>query len=156
MVSFHSAPVMFSSLTTRSTILLFAYALASIFYIFNTISLIKNSDNKVKIDVITAAINGMFLLTWVLSAGKEEWQSIIILTWMLVFLVGAFLIFYNTQKKIPLYIYTGVATMMLAAATTIELDGAVLTIAYTIESAIISLLMLQTINITKSYKNWTQ
>jgi len=145
MVSFHSAPVMFSSLTTRSTILLFAYALASIFYIFNTISLIKNSDNKVKIDVITAAINGMFLLTWVLSAGKEEWQSIIILTWMLVFLVGAFLIFYNTQKKIPLYIYTGVATMMLAAATTIELNGAVLTIAYTIESAIISLLMFAAI-----------
>lgn len=146
MASFHSVPVMaLHSIAIKSTILLFAYVLASIFYIFNTTALIKFNDNKTKTDVITAVINGMFLLIWILVAGKEEWRSLIILAWMLVFITGAFLIFYRTQRKIPLYIYTGVGITMLAAATTIELHGAVLTIAYTIESAVISLLMFATV-----------
>ncbi|MDQ5938866.1 MAG: hypothetical protein QG642_556 [Patescibacteria group bacterium] len=142
MVSFHSAPVMMGgSMLTKSTILLFAYALASIFYIANTYALIKFNDNKTKADVITAVINGTFLLVWILAGAQEEWKSLIVLAWMLVFVAGAFLIFRQTQRKIPLYIYTGVGITMLAAATTIELDGGVLTIAYTVESAVISLLM---------------
>ncbi len=142
MVSFHSVPVMMSaSMLNKSTILLFAYALASIFYLANTYALIKFNDNKTKADVITAAINGTFLLIWILVGAQEEWKSLIILAWMLVFIAGTFLIFRQTRRKIPLYIYTGVGITMLAAATTVELDGGVLTIAYTIESAVVSLLM---------------
>ncbi|MBT4209546.1 MAG: DUF2339 domain-containing protein [Candidatus Komeilibacteria bacterium] len=142
MVGFHSLPVLTTySIATKSTILLFIYGLASLFYIFNTIGLLKIKDRSTKADVITAALNGMLLLVWILAAAQKEWQSLIIIAWMLVFAFGAFMIFKKTNKKDALYIYTGIGTAMLAAATTVELDGAVLTIAYTIESAVISLIM---------------
>lgn len=142
MVALHSAPVLATySLATKSTVLLFIYFLASLFYIFNTISLLKIKDKSTKSDVITAALNGLLLLVWILAAAQKEWQGLIITAWMFVFALGAFMIFRKTGKKDALYIYTGVGIAMLAAATTVELDGAVLTIAYTIESAVISLIM---------------
>lgn len=142
MAFLHSIPVLsMSGAEMKSTILLFAYALASIFYIFNTIGLLRTKDNKTTSDVVTAALNGIFLLVWILAAAQKEWQSIIIITWMLVFVAGAFVIFRKTMSKTALYIYAGVGIAMLAAATTIELDGPVMTIAYTIESAVISLIM---------------
>ena len=57
---------------------------------------------------------------------------------MVVFAVGAFLIFRITQRREPFYVYAGVGIAMLAAATSAELSGATLTIAYTIESGIIA------------------
>jgi len=83
----------------------------------------------------------LLLLVWIVAAAQEEWQSLIIIAWMLVFVLGAFMIFYKTKKKDALYIYTGVGIAMLGTATTIQLDGAALTIAYTVESAVISMLM---------------
>jgi len=59
---------------------------------------------------------------------------------MIVFAVGAFLIFRITQRREPFYIYAGVGIAMLVAATSAELKGATLTIAYAIESGIISLI----------------
>jgi uncharacterized membrane protein len=142
MVALHSLPVLAShSMDIKSTILLFIYGLASLFFVFNTISLLKNKDRSSKADVITAALNGLLLLVWIVAAAQEEWQSLIIIAWMLVFVLGAFMIFYKTKKKDALYIYTGVGIAMLGTATTIQLDGAALTIAYTVESAVISMLM---------------
>jgi hypothetical protein len=58
-------------------------------------------------------------------------------SWMIVFSSGAFMLFKITQRHEPFYIYLGVGIGMLAAATATELNGAALTITYTIESGII-------------------
>ena len=44
----------------------------------------------------------------------------------------------NYQQKEPFYVYAGICIALLAAATSAELSGATLTIAYTIESAVIA------------------
>jgi hypothetical protein len=59
---------------------------------------------------------------------------------MIIFTVGAFLIFKATQRREPFYVYAGVGIAMLAAATTVELKGIALTIAYIIEAGMIPLI----------------
>lgn len=122
------------------TLLLFAYAFAALFFLTNTAGILKLKDKEIVPDLIAAGANGLFLLAWIVTAAPDELKSLIIVAWMVVFAVGAFLIFRITQRREPFYVYTGVDIAMLAAATAAELNGAILTIAYTIESGIIALI----------------
>lgn len=141
MITFYSLPYLFSfTATDKETLLLFAYAFAAVFFLTNTAGFLKLKDKAIIPDVVTAAGNGLFLLAWIMVAAQDEWKSLIISAWMVVFAVGAFLIFRVTQRREPFYTYAGVGIAMLAAATSAELKGATLTIAYTIESGIISLI----------------
>src|SRR3989304_1793002 len=117
---------------------MFAYGFALLFFFTNTAGILKLNDDEIVPDLITAAGNGLFLLVWIVSVVQPEWQSLVISLWMIIFLVGAFFIFKATGKKEPFYVYSGVGLAMLAAATAAELDGYTLTIAYTIEAAIAS------------------
>lgn len=119
------------------TLLLFAYAFALLFFITNTVGILKNRDGNIQPDTLTAAANGLVLLMWVMAHASQEWKSLIIIGWMMLFVVAAFAIFAITKRKEPFFVYAGVGVAMLAAATAVELEGAALTIAYIIESAII-------------------
>lgn len=123
----------------EGTLLLFAYVFATIFFIFNTTAILKNNKESINPDLLAAAGSGLLLLAWILLAATPEWKSLIISAWMVVFGAGAFLVFRVTGRREPFYVYAGVGIAMLAAATSAELHGASLTIAYTIESGIISL-----------------
>jgi hypothetical protein len=90
--------------------------------------------------VITAALTGLLLMIWVMNVAPHDWRSLIISGWMVLFIVGAFIIFKTTKKYEPFAVYAGVGVAMLACATAAELDGSALVIAYTIESAMISLI----------------
>ena len=59
---------------------------------------------------------------------------------MLVFATGSFLVYIKTDNRIPFYIYGGVALTLLAAATADLFDGAVLTVVYAAELAILIVL----------------
>jgi uncharacterized membrane protein len=153
LVVLYSLPYIFSvSSADKATLLIFEYAFAIIFFLTNTIGISKLKDKDISADLITAALNGLFLLTWIIVAAQEEWKSMIIFTWMIIFIIGAFLVYKITQRKEPFYVYAGVGIAMLAAVTSIELSGATLVIFYTIESAIISLvtyLFLKDMNAVK-------
>lgn len=86
---------------------------------------------------MTAAGSGFLLLWWILSTVPEEWKSLTILAWMMVFLVASFAIFRRTGKREPFYVYAGVGLAMLAAATSVEFKGDVLVTALTIEAAMV-------------------
>jgi len=141
-ISAYSAPHLLSPssfpLVDIQTLLLFAYAFAALFFLTNTAGILKLKGKEIIHDLVTAAGNGLFLLAWIMLAAQDEWKSLIIAAWMVVFAVGAFLIFRITQRREPFYVYAGVGIAMLAAATSAELSGATLTIAYTIESGIIA------------------
>lgn len=137
----YSAPHFFSSSLQQGTLLLFAYAFAALFFITNTLGIVKAKEGKSAADLFVAAGNGFLLLTWIMNAVSEEWKSLIIAAWMVVFAVGAFLTLRITGRHEPFTIYGGVGVAMLAAATAAELQGAALTIAYTIESGLIALLV---------------
>lgn len=140
LITLYSFPHLFYSTSIYTgTLLLFAYAFAGVFFLTNTVGILKSKGKEFAPDLLTAAGNGLLLLAWIMTAAQDEWKSLIISAWMIVFAVGAFLIFRITQKREPFYVYAGVGIAMLAAATSAELKGATLTIAYTIESGIISL-----------------
>ncbi len=121
-----------------STLLLFAYAFSAIFFVTNTVGILKLKDRNLVPDMIVAGGNGLFLLAWIMSNAPEEWQSLIISGWMLAFIAGAYSVFRASGKREPFYVYAGVSIAMLAAATAAELSGAALTIAFSIEAALIS------------------
>lgn len=140
LIVFYSLPHLFFGLKDTGTLLLFTYAFAALFFITNTAGILKLKDKEIVPDLVTAAGNGLFLLAWIVIAAPDEWKSLIISAWMMVFAVGAFLLFKITQRREPFYVYAGVGIAMLAAATSAELKGATLIIAYTIESGLISLI----------------
>jgi uncharacterized membrane protein len=140
-ILFYSLPHLFKLVRSDREILLpFIYAFAALFFLTNTIGILKLRNKYIVPDIVTAGGNGLFLIAWIMIAAKEEWKSLIISSWMIVFLVGGFLIFKITQRREPFYVYCGVGIAMLAAATSVELKGATLMIAYTIESGIIPLI----------------
>ncbi|MDD5751648.1 MAG: DUF2339 domain-containing protein [Candidatus Peribacteraceae bacterium] len=140
MISLYSIPHLLGFSRELPTLLLFAYAFAAAFYITNTAGLLKLERKKMLPDLITAAGNGLFLLVWVMVAARDEWKSLIISAWMIIFAAGAFAIFTVTRKREPFYVYTAVGIAMLAAATAAELEGATLTITYAIEGGLVAIL----------------
>lgn len=142
LVAFYSLPHLIGfARADRGTLLLFAYMLASLFFLTNISSLIKSKDQNITADVITAIGNGIFLLSWISVGAPDEWKSLIISAWMVVFVAGAYLIHRFNNKKEAFYTYAGLGIAMIAAATSAELDGASLTIAYAIESGAVSLII---------------
>ena len=140
LVTFYSLPHLANPMSADAgTLLLFAYAFAAVFFLTNTAGILKSQEKDIVPNLITAAGNGLFLLAWIMTVAPDEWQSLIISAWMIVFSVGAFVIFRITQRREPFYVYAGISIVMLAAATSAELHGATLTIAYTIECAVIAL-----------------
>jgi len=154
MIVFYSFPHLYSFISTpdRGILLLFAYAFSAVFFVTNTLGILKLKDKEIVPDLVSAAGNGLLLLSWIMVAAPEEWKSLIISAWMIIFAVGAFMIFMITKRREPFYVYAGVGIMMLVAATSVEMKGATLTIAYAVESGIISLItyfVLKEINIAE-------
>lgn len=143
-ISLYSIFVLFPIFGQRSldlpTLLLIAYVFAAAFFITNTAGLLKLTKKEMLPDLLTAAGNGLFLLAWIMVAAPDEWKSLIIVGWMLLFVVGAFSIFTATHKREPLYVYAGVGVALLAGALSAELQGATLTIAYALEAGVVALL----------------
>lgn len=149
----YSIPYLGSANAETGTLLIFAYAFAFLFFITNTIGILKIRDGDIHPDIITAAGNGLLLLAWINAGASPEWKSLIMVGWMIVFTVAAFIVFAITKRREQFFVYAGVGVAMLAAATAIEFEGVGLTIAYIIESAIIPLVsyaVMHDRNIAKS------
>ncbi|MEK7497211.1 MAG: DUF2339 domain-containing protein [Patescibacteria group bacterium] len=155
LITLYSLPHLLSfTYTNNSLLLIFAYIFTTLFFLTNTIGVLKLKDKEIIPDLVTAAGNGLFILAWIMTTAKPEWRSLIISAWMIVFAVGSFLIFKITNRREPFYVYAGIGIALLGAATAAELNGAgaTLTIAYTVEVAMISIityLILKDIQIAK-------
>ncbi len=140
-LTFYSLPYFFSVFgADRDVLILFVYGFVALFFLTSTAGLVRLKGRLMVPDLVTAAGNGLFLLAWIMTALAPEWQSLNLAAWMLVFGIGGFSLFRLTGRPGPFYVYAGVAAALLAAATAAELDGAALTLAYTIESGLIAVL----------------
>lgn len=119
------------------TLLLFAFGFAALFFLVHSAGLLRSREGEGGADLGTAVGNGLFLICWIMAVAPEEWQSLLLSAWMVLFLVGAFLVYRQTGRREIFYVYSGVGLVMLAAATAAELSGPALTIAYTIEVAVV-------------------
>ena len=116
--------------------LFFSFIFAAIFFVTNTISIImvQTSDAR-KAQILTAVGTGLYLMMWIGLVISDSMQSLAYVFWMLVFSVGTFFVFTQTQNRIPFYVYGAVTLGFLFAATAAELSGPVLTLAYTAQVA---------------------
>lgn len=128
------------SLINQESLLFFAYAFVVLFFITNTFVFLKNINKEISSHLITAVANGLFLFVWITNVAPEKWQSLILLAWMLLFVIGGLVIFKITKKKEVLYVYMSIGIALLATATALEFEGAMLTIVYTIQGGIIALM----------------
>jgi uncharacterized membrane protein len=139
-VALYSAPLLMKLQSADlSTLLLFSYAFAAIFYISHTSGILRLKKDAVFTDMITAVFNAMFLVSWIYIAADPQWQSLIISVWALVFVIGAFVVFRASGRREAVMLYSAIAVGYIAAATAIQLHGAVLVIAFIFEAAAVSL-----------------
>ncbi len=139
-VLYYSMPSLLGIHTAdRDLLLLFVYGFSAIFYVSHTAGLIRLTGKAATADLLVALGNSLLLAVWIYVAAQKEWQSLILMAWAVVFVVGAFVVFRRNGAREPLYLYAGVGLAYIAAATAIELSGAALTLAYIFEAAVLSL-----------------
>jgi uncharacterized membrane protein len=113
-------------------VLMWVFLFVAIFFIANIVSILRVQGMALsKAHLLTALGTAFFLVLWVFGAAPEEYQSLLLAAWMIVFSFGAYIVYWTTAERAPFYVYGGTSIALLAAATAAELNGAVLTIAYT-------------------------
>lgn len=115
-------------------LVLFAYGFAAIFYSANIVGFLR-AQKAMQANIVASVWNGAFLLIWILAGVAEEWQSLVLAFWCVVFLLAAFLVYRVSGKREPLLSYAAVGIAFLGTATAMELDGATLGIAFTLQVA---------------------
>jgi hypothetical protein len=70
--------------------------------------------------------------------------------WAFVFAVSSFIAFYMSTERAPFYAYGSVAIAFLGVATSVQLSGASLVIAFTLEALLITLIVFLLTNNIKS------
>jgi uncharacterized membrane protein len=133
----YSLPHFGSSDVETSTLLLFAFAFAALFFIAHSGGVLRTGVVRPTADLLAAVGNGFLLTVWILATAPSQWQSLLLVAWLLLFAVGAFVVFRLTGRQDAFLVYGVVGVGMLAAATAVELSGPALTIAYTLEVALI-------------------
>ncbi|MFM2414910.1 MAG: hypothetical protein RI911_603, partial [Candidatus Parcubacteria bacterium] len=74
--------------------LLFAFIFTALFFSTNVASIVKRGGQKLsQAHLMTALGTGLYLIVWILAAAPKEWQSLLFVAWMLVFGLGAYVVF---------------------------------------------------------------
>ncbi|MFA6520348.1 MAG: DUF2339 domain-containing protein [Candidatus Paceibacterota bacterium] len=128
------------------TILNFAYVFSLLYLLSGTIAVVKKGIQDTRNEITLAVLNGLFLFFWIYNVAPAEWSAMIFAGWAVIFAACSFAAFKFSDKLAPFYAYGSVAVAFIAAATSLELDGAALTIAFTVE---VLLLVLSVLLLTK-------
>jgi hypothetical protein len=139
-VAVHSAAVLgMGGPNDQSTGLMFAYVFTAVFFLSSVLGMIRTQSKRL-VDLGTALGTALFILVWIVAAAPDHWQSILCLGWALVFAVGAFLVFQRTAIPEHFYVYGAAAGVLIVVATTLEFEGAALTIVFTGEAMALTIL----------------
>ena len=143
LVGIHSLPFIFSSPWERGAyldaqvILNFGYLFAMLYLLSGMAAVVKKGVADAKTEIVLAVMNGALLFLWIDNVAAREWQVLLFAAWAIVFAVSSFVAFRFSSKPDPFYAYGSVAVAFIAAATAAQLDGAPLTIAFTVEAAML-------------------
>ncbi|MBT4277956.1 DUF2339 domain-containing protein [Candidatus Falkowbacteria bacterium] len=149
LVAVYSFPYLMGGVENVMIALFFVLLYTLLYYAVSLATIISTKEST-KSDLIVIGASGLLLLVWINDLVSDEWKSLVTVGIALFFVLGAFIVFKTTKLKEPMYVYSGISVIMLAAATAFELSGNALTIAYTIEVGIISYL---TAYLSKDYRS---
>jgi hypothetical protein len=122
----------------ESIMLVLAFAFAFLYFFFGVITMVKNKRVFLS-DLLSAVGIGLFVLLWVMQVIDQNWMSLTIAIWALVFAIGAFMVYQASLQKEPFFIYGLLATGLIGVATALELDGdmVALTFAFAFEVSLV-------------------
>lgn len=124
--------------TTKYVILFLSYLISILYLVVNNFSLIKNELKLGSSDVYLTIANTAIILGFTTMLVPTIYQSLVISAWMLVYAFSGFLVFTKTKNEKMFFVHSLISILLLAIATSIELNGNTLVIAFAIEAAIIS------------------
>lgn len=114
----------------------FAITFTSIFF-FSTLMSLINNENPSKSDLQTAGLLGLFTLGWINGVVSPEFKGLVSVAAALGYTGASYAVFMKTQKKAPVFIYTAVATTLLAVGTSYQFDGPALVIAFSLQALLL-------------------
>lgn len=123
----------------KYALLFIGYGISFLYLLINIWGMVHNLLESEKDDVYLAVINSILILGFTTKILPEVYQSLVLAVWMLVFAFSGFFVFMKTKSEKLFYIHSCVAALFLGVATSIELSGPTLVIAFAIESAILVL-----------------
>ena len=135
-------------------ILFTVYGISLLYLCVGVWSLIQNKIKAETGDVYLAIVNTLILLGFTVTIVPEIYQSLTIALWMLIYAFSGFFVFTRTRNEKLFYIHALLSVLLLAIATSIELSGPTLVIAFAIESAIViiaSFIVTGNIRIAESF-----
>ncbi len=115
------------------------FVLSVLYFAVSIIGLVRSKSGASPSDVFVAIINSILIMLTTMTIVREELQSMVLAVWMVVFAAGSFFVYVKTGKEKLFYVYSLVSVVFLAVATSIELDGPSLVLAFTFEAAAISI-----------------
>jgi uncharacterized membrane protein len=124
---------------SKYIILALVYVIAMLYLWVGVWSLIQNKIKATANDVYLAIVNTAILLGVTINIVPKTYQSLVIAGWMLAYALSGFLVFQKTRNEKLFYIHALISVLLLGIATSIELQGQSLVIAFIIEAALIIL-----------------
>ncbi len=116
--------------------LVYAYVFSALFLAVSILAMRVVRTVRI-VDLLTALLSGIFLALWIFAGAREEWQSLLFVTWATVFAFGAFVATRFGAGIVYFYAYAGVAATFIGIATALELEGPTFTIAAICEAALV-------------------
>ncbi len=125
-------------------LLLMSFAFALVFFATNTLGILyaRLTDDQSVADLVSATLTGLFVSAWIIRIAPDEWQSLLVTLWAMVFTLGSFAVYKITNNNKAFYVYGAVGVALLGIATSIEFSGPTLVIALTLEAALVTLLTM--------------
>jgi uncharacterized membrane protein len=125
--------------TDKTFVLFIVYFIALFYFVLSLIGFIRYKTKANESDILIAVIDSALIIFVTLVLVSQEFHSLIMVLWMLIFAVGSYFVFIKTNKESFFYVYSLVSVVMLAIATSAELEGPNLIIAFAFESVVISI-----------------
>jgi uncharacterized membrane protein len=149
-IGMYSFPYITNAYNSDAPIVInFAYIFAMLYLLSGMFAVVKQGVQDSGYEVVLALLNGALLFFWIYNVAPKDWQALLFAVWATVFAVGSFIAFRASSKLDPFYAYGSVAVAFIAAATSVQLQGATLTLAFTIE---VCLLVVTVLSLTKDVK----
>lgn len=95
------------------------------------------AQEKSKPTLGTALLVGLFALGWINGIVLEHNQGLMTMAVAVLFAAGAYISFTRTQVKEAVFVYTAIASILLAVATAYQFEGSVLTILFATQAAVL-------------------
>ena len=115
------------------------YAICLLYTSVSTWSLIRNKKDSSPEEVFITVVNTILILIGTLTIIPTGYQSLMLAGWIAVYAVSGSIVLQKTKSDKLFYIHSLVAVLFLAVATSIELSGPTLVIAFAVEAALVSM-----------------